>query len=1080
MKKIYSFLMLAVMALVMSFTAKAASVTINVDDPSRVSVQINYEEKTLVAGDNTFDLTIGNYTSISISAKEGALLKSVVNAAGTPQSIYSGMVYITEYPSAEDYNQKYIVTSVALAEARTASCKITVDKAANIGGLQMSSTNERVTLVDGENIVKFIPDMESPFNLSANYGSTFYKVTVDGTEVAESYSTWYLYVKDGSVVDIQTEFPDEEVTVNVAFATEEAKGALKGIMVDYEEVTPDADGNIKVKLGKTVTIVLDKTNYAVDSFTMDGSTPDDYSSYSEEYSFIVKEAANIAINAHKYGTFAVTINVEHPECVKVEVGNNNVLELVAGDNAIEVSENAASIKITKVAGCKITSILVNDSEASENGYDSPYGNIINIPSDGTVIKIVAEEIIYDNYAYIYIDDNCSSYSYIMKAVTRENIYLVKGENKIGFNNGEEQFSLNLMNTNYGAPAAIYLNGFYVTSYQNSNWTLSNGDIIRVFVNEKPEEHAITFAMAEGFENAIAAVAVDGKDYADWANGLNLIAETKLGVTLAEGVKAAVQANNIEIGAVDGVYTTTIEGATKVRILAPATSVTLAKNEITGTANPFAYALSAEIAEKTLKVKYSLNVDATAVAVNVKDAEGEVVATVAGEKTKGAQTVDVDLADLVDGEYTWEVAVDGAVKSNIERFVSHKFYHPSGLDIDNSFESGSFGTLFVCEGYNRGKTSGYVSAQADGSFGGGLYIFDPQNTQILNKDGKARFYPSWMTNTDNTFTSSKTCGADFGKVAIAEDGRIFVNRYNFAGDYYLYAESLEKLVVDGEFTSLLAGKTMTGGIYFDEACEYLAGPAQSFDVKGSGDNLKLIALSRTDNSIDIGAGKNRVVEYELGTGKELSTPDSYTALDKKYTASYDRKTNLQYDNKGGVWYCQYRGTPSKGEPALVYVDENGEIKYFEGKGGKARYQGALSVAPDGNTLVASSASGKVSVYEINQDEDGSVYLIETYCLTHNMGGSAYSAAWDIAGNFYLGNASNEVVQGYALPRAEAAVTKAASEYSFTVNGDSITGIEEIAAEEGEVEYYNLQGVKVANPEKGVFIKKQGGKTTKVVL
>ena len=44
----------------------------------------------------------------------------------------------------------------------------------------------------------------------------------------------------------------------------------------------------------------------------------------------------------------------------------------------------------------------------------------------------------------------------------------------------------------------------------------------------------------------------------------------------------------------------------------------------------------------------------------------------------------------------------------------------------------------------------------------------------------------------------------------------------------------------------------------------------------------------------------------------------------------------------------------------------------------------------------------------------------------------------------------------------------------------TAIESVEAENGAVEYYNLQGVKVANPEKGIFIKKQGGKATKVVL
>ncbi len=44
----------------------------------------------------------------------------------------------------------------------------------------------------------------------------------------------------------------------------------------------------------------------------------------------------------------------------------------------------------------------------------------------------------------------------------------------------------------------------------------------------------------------------------------------------------------------------------------------------------------------------------------------------------------------------------------------------------------------------------------------------------------------------------------------------------------------------------------------------------------------------------------------------------------------------------------------------------------------------------------------------------------------------------------------------------------------------TGIEEVATENAPVEYFNLQGIKVANPENGIFIKKQGAKATKVVL
>ena len=45
----------------------------------------------------------------------------------------------------------------------------------------------------------------------------------------------------------------------------------------------------------------------------------------------------------------------------------------------------------------------------------------------------------------------------------------------------------------------------------------------------------------------------------------------------------------------------------------------------------------------------------------------------------------------------------------------------------------------------------------------------------------------------------------------------------------------------------------------------------------------------------------------------------------------------------------------------------------------------------------------------------------------------------------------------------------------------TGIDEIeAAENAPVEYFNLQGVRVANPENGLYIRRQGNKVTKVIV
>ncbi len=60
---------------------------------------------------------------------------------------------------------------------------------------------------------------------------------------------------------------------------------------------------------------------------------------------------------------------------------------------------------------------------------------------------------------------------------------------------------------------------------------------------------------------------------------------------------------------------------------------------------------------------------------------------------------------------------------------------------------------------------------------------------------------------------------------------------------------------------------------------------------------------------------------------------------------------------------------------------------------------------------------------------------------------------------------------------------AAKWKFTVPNEGIqTGVEVIepTEENAPVEFYNLQGVRVANPEHGIFIRRQGSKTAKVIL
>ena len=56
----------------------------------------------------------------------------------------------------------------------------------------------------------------------------------------------------------------------------------------------------------------------------------------------------------------------------------------------------------------------------------------------------------------------------------------------------------------------------------------------------------------------------------------------------------------------------------------------------------------------------------------------------------------------------------------------------------------------------------------------------------------------------------------------------------------------------------------------------------------------------------------------------------------------------------------------------------------------------------------------------------------------------------------------------------------AKFNYTTYAEAGGGVEGIVAADGEAVYFNLQGVKVANPDHGIFIKVQNGKSSKVAL
>lgn len=104
--------------------------------------------------------------------------------------------------------------------------------------------------------------------------------------------------------------------------------------------------------------------------------------------------------------------------------------------------------------------------------------------------------------------------------------------------------------------------------------------------------------------------------------------------------------------------------------------------------------------------------------------------------------------------------------------------------------------------------------------------------------------------------------------------------------------------------------------------------------------------------------------------------------------------------------------------------------------------------------------------------------------HNYGGEAMIVYCNKPGvQTLVSNGANVTISNWVEGPME--ITFDLANLELTVAGanqpeDPTTGIESIDNENAPVEYYNLQGVKVADPSNGIFIKKQGSKTSKVVV
>ena len=547
MKKFYLFLIM-LLSVVAPQAADAFSITINVDDASRINVFLN-GTKDVVNGDNVFEVKDGDY--LSVTTQNNAGLVSVFNGdkAVKLDSYSSFRLKLTE---SEYAGAKFIVKTATLDEMRTASCKVTVDDPSKVT-LRLSRTFTTVQLKSGENEVKFIPGTESTFTISPESQlSPLYKVTHNSVAAEADWGSYTLKnVADGDVIDIQANYPDIDCAVKFN-VNAEGEGFIKSVTVNGNEVTNYLDDNFTVKCGSNISITRNSEDYKLESFKVNGEDKtSDF--YDESYDFFVTDAATFDITAKKYATFKATVDIDDVSHATVYNGYSyygNAFDLKNGKNEIEVSEKQTLISLVAKDGYYFTSVNDGTKEYTDKSVNDIELDVV----DGMVLKVVTAAVVRDKKALVYVDDRSAANSLLFRRNDYNTIEVATGYNELEFYRGDNPFSVSVSaNTkkvykNDVAVVPLYSGGSYF------NFSLADGDVVKMFFTKTPAMVKADITANGGAEN-LSVVKDRIQPVADFSAGISCLEDTELAFAAKEGysIKALTVDGAAATAEADGTY-----------------------------------------------------------------------------------------------------------------------------------------------------------------------------------------------------------------------------------------------------------------------------------------------------------------------------------------------------------------------------------------------------------------------------------------------------------------------------------------------------------------------------------------------
>jgi hypothetical protein len=403
---------------------------------------------------------------------------------------------------------------------------------------------------------------------------------------------------------------------------------------------------------------------------------------------------------------------------------------------------------------------------------------------------------------------------------------------------------------------------------------------------------------------------------------------------------------------------------------------------------------------------------------------------------------------------------------------YKVYSAYGLAINNVPASKGFGQLYVAESRPLNDAKGYISEQKPGA----LYVFDATFQPINSVDGTPGFYGGLdIKGNKNILTISGDYQFDLKNVRVSKDGRLFIARAS--GNSTSSVWEADPADLDKPWTPIFTGGELDAATgIVTVGGEEQNRPAVALAVEGEGADLKLTVLGAQRSNGEYNYSDYKCFTYNLGTAKEWTgAPSSvFEPLSGKYTIAPGH-VGIIADNRGGLWYEQYRANPKDIEPSIKHFDATGNEDYTDIV--TATYGEAIATTNDGSILAIPMGNGKVVIYETNYVPmpNGKIFLEAKY--NFNVAETQITGmAFDYANNLYITSSASKTLNCYAIPSFtdNKAVTPCAEGFtvgSETGDPDAIANVNGNGnANSGAI--YNIAGQRVSKAQKGIYI--QDGK------